>query len=499
MADPVFYVNEYGDDSNGGSDSAPGRCYYVDGRVEAGNPNVIVADYDEELEGSLRPGDPLWSLNADDPPTRRTVLSVSGHHIRFAGSPLAVGEGRSFVSFQKGAGPRAVGVATVTAGSPKTLTLPTGTWASLGVAAGQWLIWDVFNACERREIASVDGANLTIAGEDLTPGENLQVRVGGALASIDLAANIAEHATVHVKKGESAYFGNCYLATSYVRLLGYKDVPGDAEQHIGDRDYLPVLDGGGGDAFGIGWSGGNYVTVAHFLCRNMADSGVVDTDGEYNGYGWTVFNVIAEDCGGQGIWLYDEYAKAVCCEAHHVQGTGFYVPAGTVAFCRASGNAIGQIQARVAINCTAWDQPWNEQVPAAPIEAFIVVHCTADARDAQGTPHDHAMAAGVMAISSLGFYGDYGVKFSDAGAAGCALNCMGKGQTGAAIDPAFGLSAGCGTVTGRVVENEAEHDYRPCRNSPLIGASMGGADVGAMQVPNANATRWVNMGYRRAR
>ncbi len=499
MADPVFYVNESGDDWNAGSDSSPGRCYYLDGRVEAGNPNVIVADFDEELEGFLRPGDPIWSLSADDLPTRRTVLSVNGHTIRFAGSPLAVGESRSFASFQNGPGPRAVGVATVTAGSPKTLTLPAGTWASLGVAAGQWLIWDVFNACERREIASVDGANLAIAGEDLTPGENLQVRIGGALASIGLAANIAEHATVHVKKGKSAYFGSCYLATSHVRLLGYKDVPGDAEQHIGDRDYLPVIDGGGGDASGIGWSGGDYITVAHFLCRNTADSGVVDTDGEYNGSGWTVFNVIAEDCGGQGIWLYDESAKAVCCEAHDNQGTGFYVPSGTVAFCRASGNAIGQILARVAINCVAWDQPGNEAVPSAPIDALILVHCTSDARDPQGTPHSHAMAAGVMAINSLGFYGDYGVKFSDAGAAGCALNCMGKGQTGAAIDPAFGLSVGCRAVTGQVVQSEAGHDYRPGRNSPLIGAGMGGADVGAMQVSNVNATRWVNMGYRRAR
>ncbi len=483
---PTFHVNEHGDDCNGGSDSTPGTSYYFNGTVQAGSPNVIVADLDEEAEGIICPGDPIWTLNAGEAAVARTVVSVVGHDVTVTGAPLTAGADRSYVTFQDGAGAKAVVLATVDAGARKVVTLPFGTWASFGVAAGQWLVWDVFGACERREVESVDGASLVVVGDDLTPGVNPQARVGGALASIDIAANIAEGATVHVRKGASPYPGNCYLATSSVRIVGYKDAPGDAEQHVGDRDYLPVIDGGGSDTVGIGWDGADYVTVANFLCRDVADSGVVDTDGDCGGYGWTVFNVIAEGCGGQGIWLCDGYAKAVCSEAHDALGAGFYVPNGTVAFCKASGNAIGQIFAWVAVNCTAWDQPWNEEAPAAPIEAFILVHCTADARDAQGTPHYHPMAAGVMAINSLGFYGDYGVKFSDAGAAGCALNCMGKGQTGSAIDPAFAFSVGCQAVTGQVVESEAARDYRLSRGSPARRAGFGGADAGACQAPTVD-------------
>ncbi len=196
--------------------------------------------------------------------------------------------------------------------------------------------------------------------------------------------------------------------------------------------------------------------------------------------------MIAEDCGGQGMWLYDEGAKAVCCEAHRTAGIGFYVPNGTVAFCRASGNAIGQIHARAAVNCTAWDQPWREAAPSAPIEASILVSCTADARDAEGTPHHHAMAAGLMAINSFGFYGGWAVKLGGGVAAGFALNCMGKGQTGAVIDPAIAFSVGCRAATGQVVESEATRDYRLSRGSPARRAGFGGADVGSRQMPTVD-------------
>lgn len=203
-------------------------------------------------------------------------------------------------------------------------------------------------------------------GCDTNMGLYRVLGAGGPLRSVERAmVMVTPGDTVHVKAGRAHTLGDgtgaiatihiAGLVVLPIRVIGYKDQPGDAAGRWGDPLYQAVLDAGGvltnvvnvdaalsGDLH-LGYEFANMRFV------NAMGAGVVTGSGRS---GTAFYNCVSTGNGGRGFDLGNQ-ARLMGCEAWGNGGTGIAAGTGSHVDCgRAYGNGDHQISLSGQVNFT---------------------------------------------------------------------------------------------------------------------------------------------------
>ncbi|HSW46493.1 MAG TPA: hypothetical protein VLM89_13075 [Phycisphaerae bacterium] len=324
------------------------------------------------------------------------------------------------------------------------------------------------------------------SGQSRTTGSG----AAGPWRSVDKAcASVGPGGTIYVKAGRAYTGANAegavatirFVGIEYnpIRLLGYKETPGDADARPGDASRRAVLDGEGAATYCLATSADiEEEPVLHWEIANLVFRGAT-SDGcnlaPPYGQGF-LRNCSAKGNGGNGFQL-NGINALLDCEACDNGGHGVYGGNLSLTGCAAHGNGGWQIHMfdGMAERCTVYDFPANAGGIFAGWQSGTVDQCTVDGVNRTGT--------GVLLNTVCGIASNNIICRCDRGVQGkgfeikMARNNLYWDNT---YDKWNWIDDQVGGIGGdpKFVDRDG-HDYRLMPDSPAIGAAVNGGDVGA--------------------
>jgi len=198
-------------------------------------------------------------------------------------------------------------------------------------------------------------------GCDMNMGLYQILGEGGPFASIQRAMEMVDYSdTVYVKAGTPYTWDNgqgahatiqtAGMLSLQIRVVGYKDEPGDADDHWGDEAYQAVIDAGHTLANAINvdpsLSEEEFLgyEFSNFRFINATEAGMDAGGDDFNLPGMAFYNCCAAGNGGHGFRL-GIGAQVAGCQAIGNGGYGIFALTGShILGCTAHNNGDNQIQ-----------------------------------------------------------------------------------------------------------------------------------------------------------